>query len=117
MRRVYDGITYDNNQATYLAQWDNYDTMGRGSFQSCHEELYITKCGRFFLWGNGGAMTRWNAPVSLGGIGTGIDLLPLSDDDAKEWVLMHAADSYDAVNNILHYPSQDDSKGQLIFNC
>lgn len=85
-KKVVNGKMHNTETAERVADWDN----GRNGsdFAYCSETLYRTKNGAFFLHGAGGAMSSWCS--SYGDrCGYGEDIVPLTDDEAKEWLAHH----------------------------
>ena len=90
MKQVIDGKLYDTETAEKIEVFDN--GLARSDFHSLSETLYKTKSGRFFLVGEGGALTRWFQPIGNGrGGGSGIQAL--SAGEALEWCETHRVDA------------------------
>jgi len=61
MKKIINGKKYDTETATKLGE----DCRGyRGDIDFWSEELYRKKTGEFFLYGEGGARSQYNAQVS-----------------------------------------------------
>lgn len=58
MKKVIDGKVYNTDTALLVGQWDN--GLPSGGFEYCDEALYLSPGKQFFLWGEGGPMTRWS---------------------------------------------------------
>lgn len=83
MKKIIDGKMYNTETAILVAEDDN--GFGCGDFQYACEELYITKKGTFFLYGEGGAMSKYSD--SSGNNSWGIrEINPLDKDEAYEWL-------------------------------
>jgi len=96
MRQIIDGKLYDTDTATELASWAN--TYNGGDFHSCEESLHRTKKGKFFLYGESGALGKYSVAVGNNGSGGGSALVPLTDDAAREWAESKIdADEYIAI--------------------
>ena len=89
MRKIVDGKIYDTEAAERIAE--RHTGYGRGDFNWCEESIYRTKKGNWFLAGQGGAMTRY-AQSSGEYKTTSLDIIPLSDEEAVEWLQEHAQD-------------------------
>ena len=90
MKRVINGLTYNTDTAEEIGQDDN--GLGTSDFRFYDETLYKTKKGRFFLAGEGGALTKWaEAYGDMSGFGSGI--IALDKKDALEWCESHDIDS------------------------
>ncbi len=83
MKRIIDGKRYDTETAKLLAEWTN--NYYSSDFQWCHEELYVTKKGSYFLYGEGGAMSKYSVPIGNNGSGGGERIKPLSTAEARNW--------------------------------
>ena len=57
MKKIINGKKYDTDTAQELASWDNGG--GWRDFHHCEETLYRKKTGEFFLFGEGGPMTKY----------------------------------------------------------
>ena len=82
MKKIINGKSYDTDTARELAEyWNGY---GRSDFRWTIETLYIKKTGEYFLFGQGGPMTKYSE--SSGGLVTnGKEIFPLTLKEAKEW--------------------------------
>ena len=81
MKKIINGSKYDTETAKMMA----VNAYGRvGDFSHWEEELYKTKSGKFFLYGEGGASSKYG--VWEGNEGRGDEkIMPMSVDEAKEW--------------------------------
>lgn len=86
MRKVVEGVVYDTEKAEALHDWSNHYPCN--DFKACSETLYRTKKGRFFLHGEGGAMTSYRSAYG-NMFGSGADILPMSPQDALNWLASH----------------------------
>lgn len=76
MRKDIDGVTYDTSRSTL----DKKFTFGVPGDPTGYEEtLYITFDGRYFIYTNGGANSRY----------THEDITPIERDGVKDWILSH----------------------------
>jgi len=76
MKRIIHGLLYDTVTAAEVAQWDN--CLPVDDFHNCDESLYRTVKGSYFVYGAGGALSRWSQPVGDGrGGSSGIEPLTL----------------------------------------
>lgn len=76
MRKTVDGATYDTQNATL----DKKFTFGApGDATGYEETLYITFDGRYFIYTNGGAHSKY----------THEDITPIEREQVKDWVLSH----------------------------
>ena len=84
MKQIINGKRYDTQTAEELGSY--WNGLGGGDFRNCTEKLYRTKKGKFFLYGVGGAMSRWSESCEGGNCqSSGSGILPLTDEAAYEW--------------------------------
>lgn len=93
MKKVIDGKIYNTETATEIARWDN--GMSNNDFGWCDESLYVTKNGAYFVYGAGGALSRWSAPCGNNGAQGGKNVEVLTKAEALRWCEEHdvAADT------------------------
>lgn len=92
-----DGKRYNINTAELIASWDN--DLPYMDFDYLKETLYRKKTGEFFLYGEGGARTKYQAVDGDGksSIG-GEEIVPLTEEAAKEWLKAYAdEDTYKTI--------------------
>ena len=58
MKSIIDGKTYNTESAKLIAK--NWNGLGKSDFCYLSEELYKKKTGEFFIFGKGGARTKYN---------------------------------------------------------
>jgi hypothetical protein len=84
MKKIIDGKRYDTEKAILIGEATS-DNAYPGDFRYWEANLYRTpKSGRYFLAGNGGAMTRFARSCGDGTCG-GYGLFPMSPAEALEW--------------------------------
>ncbi|KAJ49379.1 hypothetical protein BD780_003494 [Clostridium tetanomorphum] len=83
MKKVINKKVYNTETAELIAKCGN--GLGSSDFRYLFEELYRTKKGQYFLYGEGGPMTKYSesAGNSSWGIST---IIPLTDEEAYEWL-------------------------------
>ena len=86
MKKVIDGALYDTSTAKLLGE-DSYSNPG--DFQHWVETLYRTKSGKYFLHGEGGAMTKYAVCVAQNEWSGGEKIIPLDLDSAQKWAEEH----------------------------
>jgi len=86
VKAVIDKKVYNTKTATEIAE--DYNTPDQGNFHYCSETLYRTKKGAYFLFGEGGALSKY-AEHFPGGSSGGSEIIPFSDDEAAEWLAEH----------------------------
>ena len=81
MKRTLHGFRYDSEKSIFIGRGGHGEPGGPSSWTA---GLYQTKrCGRYFLVGKGGMMTRWAR------IADGIGIVPLRPFEAKFWAKGH----------------------------
>lgn len=88
MKKIIEGKMYNTETATYIGRYRT-DTMSRRDFRYLEEELYQKRTKEFFLCGEGGAMTKYAKYVEGCGYTDGEKIIPLSEDEARDWVEEH----------------------------
>jgi len=92
MRKILNGRRYDTDTAREMASWSN--RLGYSDFGNCAETLYLKITGEYFLYGEGGPLTRYSESVPSGGWTGGYDIVPLAIEEAREWAESHC-DSFE----------------------
>jgi len=88
MKKIINGKVFNTETAVCLGSYDN---IGEGAL----EKLYITKKGQYFLYGKGGAMSRYCTSYGANSWGAGIDIFRLDEDEARRWAEDYlSADEY-----------------------
>lgn len=83
MKKIYNRMIYDTETATEMANW--WNGYGTGDFHYCSETLYKTPKGNMFLYGQGGAMSKY--AVQTGNAkGYGEDIIPMTESEALAWM-------------------------------
>lgn len=93
MRKIIDGKVYNTETAECLGFWSNH--LSITDFRYCKESLYRTRKGRYFIYGEGGAMSCY--AEQCGDMwGDGADIRVVSEKEAREWAERHFdADEYE----------------------
>lgn len=84
MKKIIDGKRYDTETATLIASWDN-GYFGN-DFKRCEEDLYRTERGSWFIYGEGGPMSKYVQATGPNSYIGGEDITPLSADEARQWL-------------------------------
>lgn len=92
-KKVIGGKRYDNKTAKYISSTCQQD----GSFSDYFEDLYLKKTGEYFLVGYGNAASKYAAPYPGGGSQSGEKIIPLSIEEAKNWIEKHNNDLYEEL--------------------
>ena len=87
MKRIIDGKKYDTETAYMVGQWENmYDVS---NFHYFSESLYRKRTGEYFLFGEGGAMSKYAETVGQNQWQGGEKIIPLTYENARKWAEEH----------------------------
>lgn len=90
MKKHINNRLYDTDKAfeieTYNNQYYDFDC------RYIKETLYQKQNGEYFLLAQGGSWTKYRKPRKRGGFSGDTVIVPLSIDEAKEWVKAHLDD-------------------------
>lgn len=82
MKKIIAGAQYNTETARLVGSWDN--GIYGNDFRSCSEDLYQTRSGKYFLYGEGGPMSKY--AVSYGNNTSGSEkIMDMTAADAREW--------------------------------
>lgn len=81
MKKIINGKMYNTETAKCLASWFN----GSISFDMCQEWLYRKKTGEYFLYGEGGASSKYSEYCGFDQWSGGSAFTPLTEEEAREW--------------------------------
>lgn len=82
MKKIIKGKKYDTDTAHFCGA---YSYGSPTDFSYLSEALYKKKTGEFFLYGEGGAQTKYAETISDNEWCGGEAITPLTEDEAKEW--------------------------------
>ena len=106
MKKIINGKKYDTETAKEVGRYDN--GYGYGDFNHYKEWLYQKKTGEFFLYGEGGPMTKYSVSCGNNGWSGGEKIIPMTVKAAKEWAEGHLdCDEYEAIFGEIE---EDDTK-------
>ena len=96
MKKIINGRRYDTDTAKCVAEWSNgYE---QSSFSYVSEELYLKQNGEYFLYGIGGANTRYSERVGTNTWSGGEAIVPLTYQEAEKWAEEHlSGDEYESI--------------------
>jgi len=83
MKKIINGKIYDTDKAVAIADYSNY--LGSNDVYYESEVLYKTAKGNFFLYGEGGAFSRYSGGNGKQSWGDS-DIIPMSPSEAYEWL-------------------------------
>lgn len=109
MKKIINGKMYNTETAKELGSWAN--SGGWRDFSHMEETLYQKRTGEFFLYGEGGPMTKYAVSSGQNTWSGGSKIIPLTWDSAKEWAEKHLdADEYEAIFGEI---SEDESRAVI----
>lgn len=88
MKKVINGSLYNTETAKRLLEWDN---RRYGSLDFCSEVLYLTRSGKYFLHGEGGAMSKYSCSCGSNHWTSGEMIIPMTEAAAREWAEDHVS--------------------------
>lgn len=95
MRKIINGKLYDSDTAKSIGS-DSYSNPR--DFNYWCEVLYQKRTGEFFLFGEGGPMSRYSRSMGDNSWSGGEQIIPLSYDKARKWAEEHlTVDEYEAA--------------------
>lgn len=108
MKKIIGGKKYDTETARFIGE-DGFSNQR--DFNHWSEDLYQKRTGEFFLYGEGGPLSRYAEVTGQNEWSGGEKIIPLSYDSAREWAEKHLdADDYESVFGEI---TEDDSKRPL----
>ena len=106
MKRIIKGKVYDTATAKELGWWENIQDVR--NFNHFSETLYRKRTGEFFLYGEGGPSTKYSQRVDQNCWSGGEDIIPISVDNAREWVEDHLeAEDYEKIFGAVSEDEED----------
>jgi hypothetical protein len=82
-KKIINGAKYDTETAKKLGEWTNGHRYGEFSY--CEESLYRTKSGKYFIYGSGGATSKYAVSNGDNGWSGGSQIITMSRSAAMEW--------------------------------
>lgn len=87
MKKIINNKVYDTSTAECVGEWSNGDYPN--DLQYCSEGLYRKRTGEFFLYGEGGPMSKYSIPSGNNHWRYGEKIIPLTYQAAQEWAEEH----------------------------
>lgn len=87
MKKVIGGALYNTDTARNIGEW--WNGLSRSDFSHCSEELFQTKSGKYFLYGEGGPMSKYARSDGDNSWSGGEHIEPLTPQAAREWAEKH----------------------------
>jgi hypothetical protein len=98
MKKVINGKRYNTESAQFCG--DREYGYPR-DFDHVYEALYQKRTGEFFLYGSGGPRSKYAEEISMNSWSGGESIIPLTDDEAKEWAEKYLdGDDYEKIFTI-----------------
>lgn len=96
MKKIINGKSYDTDTAELVGRWDNgYPCT---DFSYCSEDLYRKRTGEFFIFGAGGASSRYAESSGDNRWRGGEKIIPLTYAAAQKWAEDNLdGDEYEAI--------------------
>lgn len=99
MKKIINGKMY-NTETAALKGLDSYSNTR--DFAYWLEELYQKKTGEFFLYGKGGANSKYSRSCGQNEWCGGEDIIPMTVEEARAWAEKHLnADEYQDVFGVV----------------
>lgn len=112
MKKIINGKIYNTDTAEKIGARDNGYLAN--DFNYCEESLYRKRTGEYFLFGEGGARTRYATQLGGNSWGGGCAVMPLTYESAREWAEKHlTADDYEAAFGPV---PEDDGRRNITFS-
>lgn len=112
MKKVIKNKLYDTDTAKLLGEYQNMDDVRNLSY--IREVLYQKKTGEYFLYGEGGANTRYAETISANNWKGGEKILPMDYVSAEKWAEEHL--SADDFQNVFGTIADDGEKKMVSFS-
>lgn len=94
MKKIIHGKKYDTETARKLAGY--WNGLSSTDFRCMSEILYRKRNGEYFLYGKGGALTKYGERIGNSRC-EGENIVPLTEDEAKAWVEEYANPLYEGI--------------------
>lgn len=106
MKKIIKGKLYDTDTAKHLGLWFNGRLSNDLSY--CAESLYQKRTGEYFLFGDGGPMSKYSKMTGDNSWSGSSEIIPLSYDSARQWASEYL--SADEFQTLFGDIVDDDSK-------
>lgn len=114
MKKIINNKRYDTKTAKLLGE-DSYSNPR--DFEHWSEELYQKRTGEFFLYGKGGAMSKYAETIGQNEWSGGEKIMPLDYESAREWAEKHlGADEYEKIFQVIEDEEGDGEKKITTFS-
>ena len=86
MTKIINNRKYDTDTARKVGYWDNGEY---GGLHFCEETLYRKRTGEYFLFGCGGAGSKYAKNTGDNSWSSGEEIIPITWETAREWAEEH----------------------------
>lgn len=107
MKKVIEGSLYNTETAKELGCWTN--EISRSDFHYVTETLYRTKSGKYFLYGEGGALSKYAESCGQNQWCGGKKIIPIPLTEAQKW----AEKNLDGDEYIAAFGEPEEGKTQI----
>lgn len=112
MKKIINGKSYDTETAKKVGYWSN--NRSYSDFSYVEETLYRKKTGEYFLFGEGGPMSRYAESCGDNSWGSGSRIIPMTYAKATKWAEEHLdGDEYEAIFGAV---VEDESKKTVAYS-
>lgn len=87
MKKIINHKLYNTETAELIGEYGN--DAPRSDFSHFSECLYKTKKGSYFLYGEGGPMSKYATPCGQNEVSGGEEIHPMTADEAMTWAENH----------------------------
>ena len=109
MKKVINGKMYSTDTAKELASYSNIADVR--DFHWYEEKLFQKKTGEYFLYGEGGPMTRYARTIGTNEWSGGERIMPMSYSEAQKWAEEHlTGEEYEQIFGSI----EDDGSKQMV---
>lgn len=84
MKKIINNKLYDTETARKI---DYYQYSNASDWFYVYEALYKKRTGEYFLYGEGGAMSKYSVSCGNRQYSGSSEIIPLSKEEAKEWAV------------------------------
>lgn len=96
MKKYINGKKYDTETAREVGNWSN--NRSTRDFSYCDETLFRKKTGEYFLYGEGGPMSKYAVSAGQNSWSGGSDIKPLTFEEARAWAEENlSGDEYEEI--------------------
>ena len=99
MKKIIGGKKYDTETAEMMGE-DSFSN--RTDFHHWSEELYRKRTGEFFLYGEGGPLSKYRVQVEMNSWSGGEKITPLTYQEAQKWAEEHlSGETYEEIFGVV----------------